>query len=72
VHLQGTYVNGDYSNEEKAKWNKDREKVMLENIKVAKKDMPTGIVICGFEHMGPLVELLQRRKNRSTGCRLPE
>jgi hypothetical protein len=29
------YVNRDYSKEKKAKWNKDREKVMLENIKAA-------------------------------------
>jgi hypothetical protein len=55
------YVNGAYSNEGKQEWNSEREKVMLENIKAAKKAKKgeaNGIVICGFERMDPLVRLL--------------
>jgi hypothetical protein len=53
------YVNGAYSNEEKEKWNRERDKVMLEKIKAAKKEAANGVIICGFEHMDPLVELLE-------------
>lgn len=53
------YVNGDYTHDQKHKWNAEREKVMLRNIKACIKSRPNGVVICGFEHMGPLVELLR-------------
>lgn len=53
------YVNENHSEEQKQKWNRDREKVMLERIKAARKDLPNGLVICGFEHMDPLVKSLR-------------
>ena len=53
------YVNGSYTTEKKEHWNREREKVMLKRIKAGIKGKPNGIVICGFEHMGPLVELLR-------------
>ena len=53
------YVNGSYSTQKKLYWNREREKVMLKRIKAGLKGEPHGIVICGFEHMSPLVELLR-------------
>lgn len=53
------YVNGDYTPDQKRNWNAEREKVMLRNIKACIESKPNGVVICGFDHMSPLVELLR-------------
>lgn len=53
------YVNGHYSDEDKSRWNREREDVMLERIKHFMKEGSNGLVICGFDHMRPFLKLLQ-------------
>jgi len=52
------YLKGEYSSGQKAQWNRQREQVMLRKIQEYKGDTERLLVVCGFEHLQPLAELL--------------
>jgi hypothetical protein len=52
------YVAGDYPAELKDKWNRQREEFMASKIKAERGNAKTSLVICGFDHISPLADLL--------------
>lgn len=52
------YVEGDYPAEMKNKWNRQREVFMGSKIKAQRGNVKTSLVICGFDHLDALADLL--------------
>ena len=52
------YANAGHCAEQVAKWHRKREGVMIKKIMEKKGDAGSFIVICGFDHLKPLTELL--------------
>ncbi|MGH9543667.1 MAG: hypothetical protein ACRD23_00460 [Terriglobales bacterium] len=57
--IPDNYVGGDYSAEQKAQWNRQREKVMIRKLRDNQRTAKRLIVVCGFDHMLPLTESLR-------------
>jgi hypothetical protein len=54
------YAIGPYTSEQKSDWNRQRERFMVEKINEYGCDTRILLVICGFDHLQPLVEILGR------------
>ena len=52
------YANEGRSAEQVEEWHRQREGVMIKKIMEKKRDTESFIVICGFDHLKPLTELL--------------
>jgi len=57
------YVHGAYSPEQKRRWTRQREAVMFKKILERKGKATKYMVICGFEHLEPLAEVLGKDCN---------
>lgn len=53
------YINGAYSLEQKQKWTREREAVMVKKVRECCGEATKYLVICGFEHMQPLADMLR-------------
>jgi len=58
--IPNNYADGDYSAEQKARWNRQREQVMVRKLRENRGTTERLVVICGFDHMLPLTELLRQ------------
>jgi len=54
------YVHGAYSPDQKQQWTRQREPMMLKKLLERKGKAERYIVVCGFEHMEPLAEMLAK------------
>lgn len=54
------YLTGPYTAEEKAQWNRRREEFMATRIKAQRRDAKSSLVICGFDHLEALADLLRQ------------
>jgi hypothetical protein len=54
------YAIGPYTLEQKGDWNRQRERFMVEKINEYRGGAQSLLVICGFAHLQPLVEILGR------------
>ena len=52
------YANEEHSAEQVEKWHRQREGAMFKKIMEKKGDAESFIVICGFDHLKPLTELV--------------
>jgi hypothetical protein len=53
-------------------WNRQRERWMAEKVLAHRTDAENAIVICGFDHLGPLAALLEASGIQVCNCGLPE
>ena len=51
------YVRGAYSREQKQKWTREREVVMVKKVREGRGTATKYLVICGFEHVEPLSDM---------------
>lgn len=58
------YVHGPYSQADKDRWNRQREEFMFGRIQENKGDAQNLLIVCGFQHLGPLRELLGRNEEQ--------
>jgi hypothetical protein len=54
------YVNGRYPAEQKERWHRQREQVIMKKITEQKGNAKQFVIICGFEHMQPLRDSLRK------------
>ncbi len=52
------YLQGAYSVVQKEQWSRQREPVMLLKLLECRRNAERYLVVCGFEHMGPLAGML--------------
>jgi hypothetical protein len=60
MKIHRDYVHGAYSPDQKQQWTRQREPVMLKKLLERKGKAERYIVVCGFEHMEPLAEMLAK------------
>ena len=56
------YVDGPYIDEEKNAWHRQREEFMVERINEYSRGLQNVLVVCGFEHMPHIAELLEQKR----------
>ncbi|MFZ0212092.1 MAG: hypothetical protein WAL55_05240 [Candidatus Acidiferrales bacterium] len=54
------YVNGNYSDEQRSEWHRQREQIMVQKIKHHAQECESVLIVCGFYHMFPIAELLEQ------------
>jgi hypothetical protein len=58
VSIPTDYVDGPFSDDQKAQWHRQREQVMLRKLQEKRGDSANLLVVCGFDHMEPMSELV--------------
>jgi hypothetical protein len=53
------YIHGAYSPEQKQQWTRQREGVMVKKLREGRGAATNLLVICGFEHVEPLADMLR-------------
>jgi hypothetical protein len=53
------YIQGAYPAEQKQKWTRERESVMVKKIREGRGKATKYLVICGFEHAAPIADTLR-------------
>jgi hypothetical protein len=54
------YVKGPFTPEQKERWHRQREQFMLRRIQENRGAAQNLLIVCGFEHLQPLSDLLRR------------
>jgi hypothetical protein len=60
MNIPRDYVNGNYTNEQRERWHRLREEAFIQKLLEQKGDAQSLIVVCGFVHLQPLTQSLQK------------